>query len=331
MGRCASHDGPFLFCGLHFWLHRCIECVVFDYLSYLRATRLTTQTPSRFQAQPLQCGRFTLTFERPLVMGILNVTPDSFSDSSRFLSRDTALARAERMLADGAAMIDIGGESTRPGAPPVPLDEELERVVPIVEALRAVNVPLSVDTYKPAVMRAVLKAGTDLINDIWGLRQPGAIEAVKDSACGLCVMHMLGEPRTMQVHELVYDDVVADVRAFFAGRLTAMQEAGIVLNRVSLDPGYGFGKTVEHNYALLAHLTATRPGGAAYPLLAGMSRKSMLGAVTGRVAGERIAASVAAAVCAAERGAGIIRAHDVAETVDALKVWQATRDAQARG
>ncbi|WP_250529187.1 dihydropteroate synthase [Caballeronia sp. ATUFL_F1_KS4A] len=264
-------------------------------------------------------------------MGILNVTPDSFSDGGRFISRDAALARAEQMLADGADMIDIGGESTRPGAPPVPLDEELERVVPIVEALRAVRVPLSVDTYKPAVMRAALDAGADMINDIWGLRQDGAIDAVKGSNCGLCVMHMLGEPRTMQLHEPVYEDVVADVRKFFAERVAALGRAGIATERISLDPGYGFGKTVEHNYALLAHLTDTSPAGTNFPLLAGMSRKSMLGAVTGRGAGERLAASVAAAVCAAERGAAIIRVHDVAETVDALKVWQATKNAAGNG
>ncbi|BBU28006.1 dihydropteroate synthase [Burkholderia sp. THE68] len=264
-------------------------------------------------------------------MGILNVTPDSFSDGGRFLSRDAALARAHQLLADGADMIDIGGESTRPGAPPVPLDEELERVVPIVEALRAVQVPISVDTYKPAVMRAVLDAGADMINDIWGLRQEGALDAVKGSDCGLCVMHMLGEPRTMQLHEPVYEDVVADVRDFFAERVAALAQAGIAAARVSLDPGYGFGKTVEHNYALLAHLAATLPAGTHFPLLAGMSRKSMLGAVTGRGAAERLAASVAAAVCAAERGAAIIRVHDVAETVDALKVWQATKDAALSG
>jgi dihydropteroate synthase len=275
----------------------------------------------------MQCGRFTLTFERPLVMGILNVTADSFSDGGRFLTRDAALKRAEKMLADGADIIDIGGESTRPGAPPVLLDEELTRVVPIVEALRAMNVPLSVDTYKPAVMRASLDAGADLINDIWGLRQEGALDAVKDSTCGLCVMHMLGEPRTMQSGEPVYDDVVGDVRTFFAERLEAIAKAGIANERVSLDPGYGFGKTVAHNYALLAKLTETRPIGSNYALLAGMSRKSMLGAVTGRGASERLAASVAAAVCAAERGAAIIRVHDIAETVDALKIWRATRDA----
>ncbi|SAK63683.1 dihydropteroate synthase [Caballeronia hypogeia] len=264
-------------------------------------------------------------------MGILNVTPDSFSDGGRFLSRDAAIARAEQMLADGADMIDIGGESTRPGAPPVPLDEELERVVPIVEALRATRVPISVDTYKPAVMRAVLDAGADMINDIWGFRQEGALDVVKDSHCGLCVMHMLGEPRTMQVHEPIYEDVVADVRAFFVERIDALARAGIVKERISLDPGYGFGKTVEHNYLLLARLTGTLPARSDFPLLAGMSRKSMLGAVTGRGAGERVAASIGAAVIAAERGASIIRVHDVAPTVDALKVWQATKDVAVDG
>ncbi|SAL56899.1 dihydropteroate synthase [Caballeronia cordobensis] len=264
-------------------------------------------------------------------MGILNVTPDSFSDGGRFIARDAALARAEQMLADGADMIDIGGESTRPGAPPVPLDEELERVVPIVEALRDVRAPLSVDTYKPAVMRAVLDAGADMINDIWGFRREGALDVVKNSNCGLCVMHMLGEPQTMQLHEPMYEDVVAEIRAFFAERVTTLTQGGVSAARISLDPGYGFGKTVEHNYQLLAHLAATQPAGAAFPLLAGMSRKSMLGAVTGRGAGERLAASVAAAVCAAERGAAIIRVHDVAETVDALKVWQATKEAAANG
>lgn len=290
-------------------------------------------TPSRHpvSSQPLRCGRFTLSFDRPLVMGILNVTPDSFSDGGRFLSRDAALARAEQMIADGADMIDIGGESTRPGAPPVPLADELARVVPIVEALRAVSVPLSVDTYKPAVMRAALDAGADMINDIWGFRQDGAIDAVKDRQCGLCVMHMLGEPRTMQLHEPVYEDVVASVRNFFTERVSALNAAGVAAERISLDPGYGFGKTIGHNYALLAELTATLPAGTHFPLLAGMSRKSMLGGVTGRGAGERLAASLAAAVCAAERGAAIIRVHDVAETVDALKVWQATKDAALRG
>ncbi len=279
----------------------------------------------------LQCGRFTLSFERPLVMGILNVTPDSFSDGGRYVARDAALRQAEQMLAEGADLIDIGGESTRPGAPPVPLDEELARVVPVVEALQAMRVPLSIDTYKPEVMRATLAAGADLINDIWGFRQPGALEAVKDSGCGLCVMHMLGEPRTMQLGEPDYLDVVAEVRAFLAGRAADFLAAGIAAERISVDPGFGFGKaTIEHNYALLARLPDTappRPDGRPYPILAGMSRKSMLGALIGKPPAERVAASVAAAVCAAERGAAIIRVHDVAATVDALKIWGAVRDA----
>ncbi|WP_419539515.1 dihydropteroate synthase [Paraburkholderia bengalensis] len=279
----------------------------------------------------MQCGRFTLTFERPLVMGILNVTPDSFSDGGSYVLRGEALRQAERMLQEGADMIDIGGESTRPGAPPVPLAEELDRVIPLIEELGKANIPLSVDTYKPDVMRNALAAGADLVNDIWGFRMPGAIDAVRDSQCGLCVMHMLGEPQTMQVGEPVYQDVVSDVRAFLEQRVNAMMHAGVAKNRISVDPGFGFGKTVEHNYALLAHLPQTAPVvGAALPILAGMSRKSMLGAVVNRPAPERVAASVAAAVCAAERGAAIIRVHDVAQTVDALKVWAATRDAARR-
>jgi dihydropteroate synthase len=283
-----------------------------------------------------QCGRFRFSLKRPLVMGILNVTTDSFSDGGRFLSREAALEHAARMRAEGADLIDIGGESTRPGAPPVPLDEELERVIPLIEQLYGAQVPLSVDTYKPEVMRHALAAGADLINDIWGFRMPSAIDAVRDSRCGLCVMHMLGEPQTMQVGEPAYQDVVSEVRAFLEERLAAMMQAGIAKRRISVDPGFGFGKAViEHNYALLAHLPDTAPRGeprfaAPVPILAGMSRKSMLGAVTGRAAPERVAASVAAAVCAAERGAAILRVHDVAETVDGLKVWAAMRDATRR-
>ncbi|WP_121308662.1 dihydropteroate synthase [Paraburkholderia sp. BL17N1] len=287
--------------------------------------------------EPLQCGRFKLTFERPLVMGILNVTPDSFSDGGKYAMRGDALRQAERMMLDGADIIDIGGESTRPGAPPVSLDEELDRVIPLVEQLRGANVPLSIDTYKPEVMRHTLAAGADLINDIWGFRMPGAIDAVRDSQCGVCLMHMLGEPQTMQVGEPVYDDVVSEVRDFLEERVAALKQAGIARARISVDPGFGFGKTVvEHNYTLLAHLPDTAPRAEPpYPILAGMSRKSMVGAVVERPAPERVAGSIAAAVCAAERGAAILRVHDVAQTVDALKVWAAMRDAakhsRARG
>lgn len=279
----------------------------------------------------MQCGRFIFTFERPLVMGILNVTPDSFSDGGLYAEPSKARLQAELMLADGADIIDIGGESTRPGAPPVPLEDELDRVIPLVKELSDAGIPVSVDTYKPEVMRHALAAGADLINDIWGFRMPGAIDAVKDSQCGLCVMHMLGEPQTMQVGEPAYADVVAEIRAFLDERVNTMIRAGVAKNRISVDPGFGFGKTVEHNYALLAHLPETAPiVGTPLPILAGMSRKSMLGAVVNRPARQRVAASVAAAVCAAERGAAIIRVHDVEQTVDALKVWAATRDAARR-
>ncbi|CAM2193764.1 dihydropteroate synthase [Paraburkholderia kururiensis] len=281
---------------------------------------------------PLQCGRFTLSFERPLVMGILNVTPDSFSDGGKFIARGDALRQAERMMLDGVDLIDIGGESTRPGAPPVPLDEELERVIPMIEQLRDANVPLSIDTYKPEVMRQALAAGADLINDVWGFQLPGAIDAVRDSRCGLCAMHMLGEPQTMQRGEPAYTNVVDDVRQFLEERVRALTDAGIARERISVDPGFGFGKSVvEHNYALLAHLRDTAPqADPPFPILVGMSRKSMLGPVTGRSTPDRMAASVAAAVCAAERGAAIIRVHDVAPTVDALKVWATVRDAARR-
>ncbi len=265
-------------------------------------------------------------------MGILNVTPDSFSDGGKFIARGDALRQAERMMLDGVDLIDIGGESTRPGAPPVPLDEELERVIPMIEQLRDANVPLSIDTYKPEVMRQALAAGADLINDVWGFRLPGAIDAVRDSRCGLCAMHMLGEPQTMQRGEPAYTNVVDDVRQFLEERVRALTDAGIARERISVDPGFGFGKSVvEHNYALLAHLRDTAPqADPPFPILVGMSRKSMLGAVTGRSTPDRMAASVAAAVCAAERGAAIIRVHDVAPTVDALKVWATVRDAARR-
>lgn len=276
-----------------------------------------------------QCGRFSYALERPLVMGILNATPDSFSDGGRFLARDAALHHAEQMLAAGVDIIDIGGESTRPGAPPLSLDEELERVIPLVDELRDAGVAISIDTYKPEVMAEALAHGADMINDIWGLRLPGAVEAVADSECGLCVMHMIGDPLTMQTDPAsAYDDVVADVARFLEERVAALEASGVSRARVSVDPGFGFGKTVEQNYALLAHLPRTAPAG--LPVLVGMSRKSMLGAIINKPATERLAASVAAAVLAVERGARIVRVHDVAETVDALKVWQATRDASTR-
>jgi len=273
-----------------------------------------------------QCGRFSYSLERPLVMGILNATPDSFSDGGRFLSRDAALHHAEHMLAAGVDIVDIGGESTRPGAPPLSLGEELERVIPLVDELRDAGIAISVDTYKPEVMAEALAHGADMINDIWALRLPGAIDAVADSPCGLCVMHMIGDPRTMQADPAsAYDDVVTDVARFLEQRVALLESAGISRSRITVDPGFGFGKTVEQNYALLAHMPQSAPAG--IPVLAGLSRKSMLGAVVNKPPAERLAASIAAAVMAAERGAKIIRVHDVAQTVDALKVWQATRAA----
>lgn len=274
-------------------------------------------------AARLQCGRFELDLGRPLIMGILNVTPDSFSDGTGETSLATALARADRMLEEGADMIDIGGESTRPGADPVPLQLELERVVPVVEALRGRGVPLSVDTFKPEVMRAALAAGADMINDIRALQEPGALEAVKESRCGLCIMHMQGEPRTMQAAPQ-YDDVVADVRQFLQERVRALQTAGIARERVVLDPGFGFGKTAAQNYTLLRRLDQMQVD--FYPWLLGLSRKSMIGHVVGREPAQRLAGSLAAALFGMEKGAQILRVHDVAETVDAVKVWRTIKD-----
>jgi dihydropteroate synthase len=268
----------------------------------------------------LECGRFRLSLARPLVMGILNVTPDSFSDGGRHASRDAALRHAERLVAEGADIIDIGGESTRPGAEPLPLDEELARVIPLVEALSVAGVPISVDTYKPEVMQAALSAGADMINDIRAMREPGAVDAVARGACAVCVMHMAGEPGTMQRNPQ-YADVVGEVRAFLDARVAVLLAAGLARERIVVDPGFGFGKTVAHNYALLAALNAACPDGVA--ILAGMSRKSMLGAVTGRAVDGRLHAGIAAAVCAVERGARIVRVHDVAATLDAMKVWSA--------
>jgi dihydropteroate synthase len=266
-----------------------------------------------------------LDLSRPLIMGIVNVTPDSFSDGGRYLSAPAALAHAERLIAEGADLLDIGGESTRPGAVDVSETEELDRVLPLVEALRASAVTISVDTSKPGVMRAALAAGAAIINDVRAFRTQGALEAVRGSDCGLVLMHMQGSPRTMQ-SEPQYADVVADVTAFLRARLADLANAGVDLCRTAIDPGFGFGKSVEHNFALLRRLPALQAIGR--PVLVGLSRKSMLGAATGRTVEERVAASVAAAVLAVERGARIVRVHDVAATRDALKVWTATTGGQ---
>lgn len=272
--------------------------------------------------QFLQCGRFDFKLDkRPLVMGILNVTPDSFSDGGKFQSLEFAVERAEQMAAAGADMIDIGGESTRPGSPSVPVADELARVLPAVYALAGMEKPLSVDTCKPEVMREAIIAGADMINDINGFRAPGAIEAVANSDCGICVMHMQGTVQHMQ-DQPVYTDVVGEVIAFLRERVDALVAGGVDRERICVDPGFGFGKTVEHNYQLLRHLGRIRDE-VGLPVLAGMSRKSMIGAVTGRGVEQRLAGSLSAALAAVAHGARIVRVHDVEDTVDALKVWQA--------
>lgn len=256
------------------------------------------------------------------VMGILNVTPDSFSDGGQFNSLDAALFRAEQMVNEGATWLDVGGESTRPGAADVAEQEELDRVVPVIDALqRRFDVKISVDTSKAAVMAAAVSAGAAMINDVRALREPGALAVVAASNVLVCLMHMAGQPRTMQ-QAPAYDNVVNDVKVFLQERIDACVAAGISAERIWLDPGFGFGKSVEHNYQLLAHLADFRSLGR--PLLVGVSRKSMLGAVTGRDTNERLAASVSAATIAMLQGAEIIRVHDVAATVDAMKVVQAT-------
>lgn len=267
-----------------------------------------------------QTSRFRIDLSRPQVMGIVNATPDSFSDGGQHADLRSALAHCEQLLQEGADILDIGGESSRPGADPLPLDEELARVVPLVKEAVRLGVPVSVDTYKPEVMRAVLDLGADIVNDINALRAPGAVEAVAaHPACGVCLMHMRGEPKSMQLDPR-YGDVVGEVAAELRERAEAVRAAGVAAERIVLDPGFGFGKTVDHNFELLARQAELLALG--YPLLAGWSRKSSLGAVTGRPVQERLAASVAAALAAVLYGARVVRVHDVAATVDALKVWR---------
>jgi len=273
-----------------------------------------------------RCGRFLFDFskrKRPLVMGILNATPDSFSDGGKFRTARDAIAQAELMIKSGADMIDIGGESTRPGATPVALQEELDRVLPVIEALKHCGVALSIDTYKAETMRQALRAGVDCVNDIWALRQEGAINSVLESSdCGIVLMHMQRDPVTMQFNP-EYKDVVTEVIAFLQERTDRLMDVGIDKDRIAIDPGFGFGKSLEHNLQMLAHFDLFLKLN--YPVLAGVSRKSMLGKVTGKETNERVATSIAAAVMAADRGAKIVRAHDVSETVDALKLWEAVQ------
>ncbi len=265
-------------------------------------------------------GRFRIALDRPLIMGVVNITPDSFSDGGRYFSVANAIRHARLLLEEGADILDIGGESSRPGAGAVSIDEEISRTLPVIEALQEAGVPLSIDTAKPAVMRAAIAAGASMVNDIEALQAPGALEVVAASDVAVCLMHMQGRPRTMQ-QAPQYGDVVAEVRTFLADRAATAIAAGIAPERIVLDPGFGFGKTVEHNLELLRRLNEFIA--LDYPLLAGLSRKSTLGAITGRAVGDRLHASVAAALLAAERGAAILRVHDVAATRDALAVLAA--------
>jgi len=271
-----------------------------------------------------RCGRFLFDFterKRPIVMGILNATPDSFSDGGKFRTPKDAIAQAENMIANGVDLIDIGGESTRPGAQPVELQEELDRVLPVIEALKDCGIPLSIDTYKAETMRQALRAGADCVNDIWALRQDGSIDAVLESNdCGVVLMHMQRDPLTMQFNP-DYQNVIAEVKQFLEERTELLIAKGINSKRIAIDPGFGFGKSLEHNLNMLTNFADFSSLG--FPVLAGISRKSMLGKITGKDTDGRLAASIAAAVMAADRGAMIVRVHDVTETVDALKLWEA--------
>ena len=270
------------------------------------------------------CGRFLFDFskrKRPLVMGILNATPDSFSDGGKFRTPSDAIAQAELMIASGVDLIDIGGESTRPGAEPISLQEELDRVLPVIEGLKNHGVALSIDTYKAETMRQALHAGVDCVNDIWALRQPGAIKAILENPdCGIVLMHMQRDPLSMQFNPQ-YEDVIAQVKHFLKERTDLLIAQGVEPQRIAIDPGFGFGKSLEHNLTMLSQFQAFSSLG--YPVLAGISRKSMLGKITGKDTQDRLAPSVAAAIMAADRGAMIVRVHDVPQTVDSLKLWEA--------
>ena len=266
----------------------------------------------------LVCGRFSLPLTRPLVMGVVNITPDSFSDGGRHFAAKLAVAHARKLAGEGADLIDLGGESTRPGAAPVAEEEELRRVLPVLEGLSGLCI--SVDTRRPAVMKAAIAAGASMINDVDALSAPGALEAVAASSCGVCLMHKKGEPATMQ-QDPHYDDVLEEVKAFLKERVSAAQAAGIAAARIVVDPGFGFGKTVAHNLELLKRLNEFSSLGV--PILAGLSRKSSLEKITGRPVGERLAGSLALALLALQGGATILRVHDVKETRDVIAVWEA--------
>lgn len=267
----------------------------------------------------LFCGRFKLDLSRPLIMGILNITPDSFSDGGRYLQGDIALRHAAEMVLQGADIIDVGGESTRPGAAHVSVQQELDRVMPVLEKLLALGVPISVDTRKTEVMHEALALGVDLVNDIGALEADGALEVVAASNATVCLMHKQGEPGSMQ-QAPAYGDVVAEVAAYLQQRASLAQAAGIAPQRIMIDPGFGFGKTLDHNITLLQKLANLSLDG--FPVLAGLSRKSMLGAITGNAPGERVHESVAAALLAIQRGAAVVRVHDVKPTRDAIKIME---------
>jgi len=270
----------------------------------------------------LRCGRFALPLARPLIMGVVNITTDSFFDGGKYSTVDAAVARALQLIDEGADIIDIGGESSRPGSQSVALEDERRRVLPVLEQLAGGAVPISVDTQKPELMRESIAAGAAMINDINALLAPGALEAVAASDAAVCLMHKKGTPANMQI-DPQYDDVVAEVLAFLGDRVRVMRVAGVAAERIVVDPGFGFGKTLEHNLELLRALDRFNTCGAL--VLAGISRKLMLGRITGRSVGERLHASVAAALIAVEKGAHIVRVHDIAATRDALAVWQAVR------
>ena len=267
-----------------------------------------------------KCGKFQLDFSMPLIMGIVNITPDSFSDGGQYLQYDAALSCAHQLIAEGANILDLGGESTRPGALAVSVQEELDRVIPVIEGLRGAPIPLSIDTSKPEVMRAAIAAGASMVNDINALQNPEALAVVVASEVAVCLMHKQGTPQTMQ-RQPEYQNVVEEVQQFLRERITAVQAAGVSQQRIIVDPGFGFGKTLVHNLALLQQLKYIAD--LDMPLLVGLSHKSMLGAITGQDVAHRVHASVAAALLAVQRGANIVRVHDVQATADALKVWQA--------
>jgi len=275
------------------------------------------------QTARLRCGRYELSLAYPMIMGIVNITPDSFSDGGAFLDPERAVVHALQLIEQGADIIDLGAESSRPGAQPVPVEEELRRLLPVLKRLKDVNVPISVDTVKPEVMRRVIDEGASMVNDICALQAPSALQSIRNGDVAVCLMHMQGEPQTMQ-QSPHYDDVVAEVKAFLVARARVAQDAGISNDRIVLDPGFGFGKRSRHNLSLLRNLKAIADEG--YPVLVGLSRKSLLGQVTGRPAPGRLAASIAAAVLAVQKGASILRVHDVAETRDAILMVKVLED-----